>query len=212
MHPNGETNFWKFYVQNQDTINRIIDFHISSSVDDYYRDDIHQDVLMCLDRCKVLESFDESKCAFNTYFTNRVMGYVKNWFSKQKNSNPTWHPFPNASENYDIDEQENDSRWHRVYFKSINGSFADNQDDECYSDKKEQELTVENAVETKMDINQNLQILRSKLKSSLVNVFDLLVKGYTNNEIAAHLNTDNLSYIAKRKSQIAAIGMKIFAN
>jgi RNA polymerase sigma factor (sigma-70 family) len=198
LSPNGETNFWVFYSKNTLVIDSIINVNIKRNIQQVDREDIRQDVLMALERCNILQGYRPENCAFNTYFTNTVRGYIQHWFDKQRNHK--WRPFP-------TEKQEDDGttlRFERVLYKSLNG-VVDEDNESIPTD-----ISVSNGIEEEVSFNEKVEMLREKLDHSLSNIFELLVCGWNNTEIANQLSTSKAN-VGLKVGKISQIGMSIIS-
>jgi RNA polymerase sigma factor (sigma-70 family) len=198
LNPEGEKNFWKFYKNNFQTINEIILSQLNrirSNLDPADQQDVLQDVLVALNRCDVLSSYDHRLVAFNTYFTNTVYGYIQHWFSKKRM--PTWRPEPTAF-------PDNKSRYKRVYCGEFNG-VHDNTHEEFLL-----ELGVSTNIEDSYDLKERLTLLKKKLPPAMLNVYNYILNGYSNSEIASILNTTQAN-VCLKSSRIKSFGAKILA-
>lgn len=180
LTPNGEKDFWKFYSKNSETINEIVTsqlHRIKYNVDPTDQKDILQDVLLVLHRNDVLEGYDPSKGAFNTYFTNTVRGYIQHWFvSSRKRATPLWRPEPTTC-------PDTEAHYKRVYCCEING-VNDNTTEESLF-----EIGATSNIENHFELRERLTLLKKRLPPGVRNVFNYILNGYSNTEIALALNT-----------------------
>ena len=182
LSPDGETNFWAFYEKNSKVIDECVYQNISHfrCVEHTVQDDIHQDILMALDRCKVLEDYKPKESAFNTFLTGKIRFYIQHWFAKQHN--PVWRPFPS-----DENKGDKDLRFERVYYSDWNGVLAE---EEILVPT---DIPVYPSIEEDLAWEETLKIFRSYLDDSLSNVFDFLANSYSKTQIAEFLNVTKAS-------------------
>jgi len=198
LSPKGEKSFFEFYVKNQVAVDGIINANIGRFVQPTVRDDIRQDLLIIMERCDVLGGYAESKSAFNTYFTRVVKGYILHWFDKQRT--PSWRPYPNGP------KEKNSLRYERAYYKAFNGLV--NEDDESIP----LDVAIMPTIEDELSLEQACECLRGKLEDSvdesLVDVFDLVVKGHSNTEISRVLKTCEAN-VSVKTTKIKNFGKKV---
>jgi len=189
LSPKGEKSFFKFYANNQEAVDGIINANIGRYVQPTDRDEIRQDLLLAFDRCEVLEGYASSKSAFNTYFTRVVRGYIGHWFDKQRH--PTWRPYPST----EGCAEKSKFRFERAYYKAFNGLVNDD------DDTVPMDVAVVPNIEDELSLEQSLACVREKLEESydksVVRIFDLLAEGNTNKEVAVMLKSDEANVSIK---------------
>ena len=219
LNPNGETNFWKFYLDNKSACDKIIDVQIQWHVfDEENRKDAHQEVLMSLERCGILSGYEaERGAAFNTYFTNTVRGHISRYINKQRT--PTWNPYFKLQEylnnrtkkhlSYVTDDAEG-LRFERFYSHAFNGVCVDKYESSKGDDYRVHslELSQDTDIESTYEIEIVVQLLRNKLHSKLIPIFDYVLAGFTNADIAKILKVSD-TMVGRYVKKIRDIGYKL---
>ncbi len=203
--PNGEKDFWKFYIEHKENFDTIIEAQIRrraalmSGLDSMDMDDIRQDVLVDLERSNILEKYSEEKAAFNTYLTSTVRGYVCHWFDRQRTSR--WNPYPSEKLDYKNDYKKLPHTL-QVYSKTLNVTCTQDEADPL------DESITEPDFEDELSLKQTLELLRKKLTKSNAVVFDLLVEGFNSAEIAEKLKISP-AMVSFKVSHIKKIGLSV---
>jgi RNA polymerase sigma factor (sigma-70 family) len=171
LDPQGVKDFWVFYPQHKKDIDDILTaqiYKIVSYLSFSDKQDLRQDVLMRLWRCHILSTFNPALASFNTFFTNCIQGYIRNWVTnKKKKQACCWLGGHNE----------------QVYVHALNGINPDME----IPDDLNQDVDYENEYNN----HERVESLRRTTPESLQGVLNLLYVGLTKKEIAENLEVSN---------------------
>jgi RNA polymerase sigma factor (sigma-70 family) len=194
LNPGSTKNFWTFYKQNVVAIEDILLAQISNAafyLDQNDRDDLHQDVLCRLDRCKILSHFNPTRSAFNTFLTGTILGYIRNWLNVH-NRKCIWRPGKGSEA----------LRYERVFYTSLNG--VDEKSNELIPD----DLPFDGGVEREYSAREQVELLRNNLPGKYKAIFNLLHVGLSKAEIAENFRLTS-TMVAGQVMHLARHGRNI---
>jgi len=202
LDPAGETDFLKFYQENNNEIDQIILAQARSWPLDYNDfSDLRQDVVLKLHLCNVLARFNpDRKIAFNTYLTVFIFGYVRHWFKINRRKH-IWKPYPTQGQDEKLFYQQS-------YFESLNGKEPFETSECSERNRFPRDLTVTN-MEARIEAREILGLFRECLTEEELKVLKLTSMDLTQMEIARIFGTSNTT-IALRLTSIRAKGQKKF--
>ena len=170
-------NFWEFYVYNKEALDATIFSHIVSYQKYLDLDDLHQEIILRFHRCNVLAKFDPDKSKLSTYMINTINGYARSIFRSMTTTN-RWNPWPTQ------DFGDEKYAYEQVYYESMNGFMPVNQDSLLPIELPAMFSTV-----AQMSLMEGVEQVRKSLPVDTVNVFDLIVKGYSKGDVAEILGS-----------------------
>lgn len=168
----GHGDFWKFYVDNQADIDRIIYFNVEKFFPILEYDDARQEILLKLHRNDFLKSFNPKLSSINTYLTNKIRGYILHLYYGVKGDH--WHP-------YSTDQEYQENQYHQILHPALN--FVP----ETAPRLNEKELS--NDFLKDFENRDFIRVVWNKLDTETQKVFRLLLNGYPKRTIGQIFGT-----------------------
>lgn len=183
------SNLWDFYKKNRADLEYIM---ISATCPFWGildKEEFFSEILILLHDRKVLEQFDSSKASLRTFISQRIYGYTRHILEKYMRQHSPFY------------KRQDKWRWQRMLVHGINGP---NNDTESWLQLAEdviapdQEVSLQNWVEK----------VRESLSDKLRKTFDLILMGYSNQEIS-QIQKVSPSAAMLRKNRIAELSKNL---
>lgn len=159
-------NFWKFFVSNYKDIKSIIRNTANKYAALISPDDMHEELIISLQRNDILSQFNPTKAKLNTFLTMKVQGYAKHLLTKRLKEPGT------------------------VDIETLNPSKNDFQE---YGTEEDTPLTqlkplLTPSIEEDLIVKEVLSSIKKRLDPVQQEVLVRKCMGYSNKEIAQNLN------------------------